>query len=252
MSVPRVQSLKDEETYTTLIKSHLGDPKRTTQHWKSSDLDLVASHYVSFLCGIARTGCSINETMLTKCLKDMYAGSQECKDMAKKLAETLSHCRNKAKPGRMSTGTKTPKPVLEIIDAIKNGSNEKPVAKSASSQSIEDEPPAPQTPVKNDESDAMTSLQMLQDAFGVEAAAPAPAKAASSKTIDLSGSPISVASDDTPVRASMPSSSSSGVAQLPLQVFKCRGGGRSTTDATQKTFGCAWAVEEYSCGRRNL
>ena len=37
-------------------------------------------------------------------LRDMFAGAQECKDLAKELAETLSYCRCKTKPGRMSSG----------------------------------------------------------------------------------------------------------------------------------------------------
>ena len=75
MAQSRVQSLKDEKAYTALIKAHLEDPKHTTKHWNSSDLDFVVGHYVQFLCGVAHTGCSINETILAKCLRDMFANS---------------------------------------------------------------------------------------------------------------------------------------------------------------------------------
>ena len=67
MSLQRITSLKDEETYTSLIKLHIEDPKRSTMHWTNSDMDFVVGHHVGFLCGVAQTGCSINETVLAKC-----------------------------------------------------------------------------------------------------------------------------------------------------------------------------------------
>ena len=94
MAQSRVQSFKDEEAYKALIKAHLTDPSKTSLNWKSSDLDLVVGHHVQFLCGVAHTGCNINETLLARCLRDMFASStQECKEFAKKLAEALSYCR---------------------------------------------------------------------------------------------------------------------------------------------------------------
>ena len=221
MAQSRVQSLKDEEAYRALIKAHLQDPRKTTQIWNCSDLDYVVSQHVKFLCGIAFTGCSINETILTKCMRDMFPGAQECKDLAKKLAEALSHCRYKAKPGRMSSGSKTPAAVMQVIAAIRTGSGE-----------IEESPPspvtspAPSTPPRSD-GDASRALKMLQEAFGEEATMPISATAAPSKgqAISLDDSPVSVASSFTELFANSPppvTSAPSSSIDAPLQVF-CKG-----------------------------
>ena len=146
MSLQRITSLKDEETQMFLIKLHLEDPKRSTKHWTNSDMDFVVGHHVGFLCGVALTGCSINETVFAKCLKDLFACSfQECKDFAKKLAQALSHCRAKTKPGRMSSGLRQEAGVLRVIAAIK-GAGGSSGSLSAASDSQQPESPAPSTP----------------------------------------------------------------------------------------------------------
>jgi len=219
MAQSRVQSLKDEEAYRALIKAHLQDPRKTTQIWNCSDLDYVVSQHVKFLCGIAFTGCSINETILTKCMRDMFPGAQECKDLAKKLAEALSYCRSKGV--RMSSGSKTQAAVMQVIAAIRTGSGE-----------IEESPPspvtspAPSTPPRSD-GDASRALKMLQEAFGEEATMPISATAAPSKgqAISLDDSPVSVASSFTELFANSPppvTSAPSSSIDAPLQVF-CKG-----------------------------
>ena len=112
MAQSRAHSLKDEEPYKALIKTHLPDPRTTTKHWNSSDLDMVVGHYVKFLCAVALTGCTVNETILTKCLRELYASHAQCNDLAKKMAEALSYCREKSK--RISSGAKTGAAVLHL------------------------------------------------------------------------------------------------------------------------------------------
>jgi hypothetical protein len=222
MAQSRVQSLKDEEAYKALIKAHLEDPRKTTKHWNSSDLDFVVGHYVQFLCGVALTGCSINETMLTKCMRDMFPGAQECKDLAKKLAEALSHCRYKAKPSRMSSGSKLSAAVMQVIAAMRTGSGE--IEESPTPSTVAS--PAPSTPPRSD-GDASRALKMLQEAFGEEATMPISATAAPSKgqAISLDDSPVSVASSFTELFANSPppvTSAPSSSIDAPLQVF-CKG-----------------------------
>jgi hypothetical protein len=223
MAQSRVQSLKDEEAYRALIKAHLQDPRKTTQHWNSSDLDFVVGHHVQFLCGIALTGCSINETILTKCMRDMFPGAQECKDLAKKLAEALSYCRSKTKPGRMSSGSKTPAAVLQVLAAIRTSSGERERSPTPSPAAYST---APSTPPRSD-GDASRALKMLQEAFGEEATMPISATAAPSKgqAISLDDSPVSVASSFTELFANSPppvTSAPSSSIDAPLQVF-CKG-----------------------------
>ena len=50
----------------------------------------------------------------------MFASStQECNQFAKKMAEALSCCRAKAKPGQLSSGVKTHAAVLHVIGAVR-------------------------------------------------------------------------------------------------------------------------------------
>ena len=77
-SLKRVTTSQDEDTYKVLIKLHIEDPYRSTDHWISSDLDFVVQHHVEFLCGVAETGCTINEKILTKCFKDVFSCGPQC------------------------------------------------------------------------------------------------------------------------------------------------------------------------------
>ena len=216
MAQSRVQSLKDEDTYKALIKTHLQDPRHTTKHWNSSDLDFVVGHHVKFLCAVALTGCSLNETILTKCLRDMFASSrQECQDCAHKLAEALSYCRSKAKPGRVTSGATTNAAVKEVIAAIKSGHGDKdlspspqPQPSSAAAQSdvVEICSTPPRKQLNGDDDDVSQAFKMLQEAFTEESSAAAP-----SKPSRLMDSPVSIASSASPPR----SASSSMVPALP-------------------------------------
>ena len=220
MAQCRVQSLKDEEAYTALIKAHLEDPRKTTQSWKCSDLDFVVGKHVEFLCGVAFTGCTINETILTKCMRDMFPGAQECKDMSKKLAEALSYCRAKKKPSSFSTGCKLDKAVMQVIDAIKTGSGDSQEQSPTPSLAAS---PAPSTPPRS-EGDAAKALKKLQEAFGEEIASSGTAAASKGNAISLVDSPISIASSEDifespgPVPVATAPSSSSVVAKMPIQV----------------------------------
>lgn len=216
MAQSRVQSLKDEDTYKALIKTHLQDPRHTTKHWNSSDLDFVVGHHVKFLCAVALTGCSLNETILTKCLRDMFASSrQECQDCAHKLAEALSYCRSKAKPGRVTSGAKTNAAVKEVIAAIKSGHGDKelspspqhqPSSVAAQSDVVEICSTPPRKQLNGDDDDVSQAFKMLQEAFTEESSAAAP-----SKPSRLMDSPVSIASSASPPR----SASSSMVPALP-------------------------------------
>ena len=216
MAQSRVQSLKDEDTYKALIKTHLQDPRHTTKHWNSSDLDFVIGHHVKFLCAVALTGCSLNETILTKCLRDMFASSrQECQDFAHKLAEALSYCRSKAKPGRVTSGAKTNAAVKEMIAAIKTGHGDKelspspqhqPSSVAAQSDVVEICSTPPRKQLNGDDDDVSQAFKMLQEAFTEEVSAAAP-----SKPSRLMDSPVSIASSASPPR----SASSSMVPALP-------------------------------------
>ena len=216
MAQSRVQSLKDEDTYKALIKTHLQDPRHTTKHWNSSDLDFVVGHHVKFLCAVALTGCSLNETILTKCLRDMFASSrQECQDFAHKLAEALSYCRSKAKPGRVTSGAKTNAAVKEMIAAIKTGHGDKelspspqhqPSSVAAQSDVVEICSTPPRKQLNGDDDDVSQAFKMLQEAFTEESSAAAP-----SKPSRLMDSPVSIASSASPPR----SASSSMVPALP-------------------------------------
>ena len=216
MAQSRVQSLKDEDTYKALIKTHLQDPRHTTKHWNSSDLDFVIGHHVKFLCAVALTGCSLNETILTKCLRDMFASSrQECQDFAHKLAEALSYCRSKAKPGRVTSGAKTNAAVKEMIAAIKTGHGDKelspspqhqPSSVAAQSDVVEICSTPPRKQLNGDDDDVSQAFKMLQEAFTEESSAAAP-----SKPSRLMDSPVSIASSASPPR----SASSSMVPALP-------------------------------------
>ena len=216
MAQSRVQSLKDEETYKALIKTHLQDPRHTTKHWNSSDLDFVVGHHVKFLCAVALTGYSLSETILTKCLRDMFASSrQECQDFAHKLAEALSYCRSKAKPGRVTSGAKTNVAVKEVIAAIKTGLGDKELSPSPQPQPssaavqpdvVEICSTPPRKQLNGDDDDVCQALKMLQEAFTEEISAAAP-----SKPSRLMDSPVSIASSASPPR----STSSSMVPALP-------------------------------------
>ena len=208
--------MKDEDTYKALIKTHLQDPRHTTKHWNSSDLDFVVGHHVKFLCAVALTGCSLNETILTKCLRDMFASSrQECQDCAHKLAEALSYCRSKAKPGRVTSGAKTNAAVKEVIAAIKSGHGDKelspspqhqPSSVAAQSDVVEICSTPPRKQLNGDDDDVSQAFKMLQEAFTEESSAAAP-----SKPSRLMDSPVSIASSASPPR----SASSSMVPALP-------------------------------------
>ena len=216
MAQSRVQSLKDEDTYKALIKTHLQDPRHTTKHWNSSDLDFVVGHHVKFLCAVALTGCSLNETILTKCLRDMFASSrQECQDCAHKLAEALSYCRSKAKPGRVTSGAKTNAAVKEVIAAIKSGHGDKelspspqhqPSSVAAQSDVVEICSTPPRKQLNGGDEDVSQALKMLQEASTEEISAAAP-----SKPSRLMDSPVSIASSASPPG----STSSSKVPALP-------------------------------------
>ena len=236
MAQSRVQSFKDEEAYKALIKAHLQDPSKTTLHWKSSDLDLVVGHHVQFLCGVAHTGCNINETILAKCLRDMFASSmQECKEFAKKLAQCLSHCRSKDKPGRMSSGSKLDASVLQVITAMRTAKGKGDKGKSPSpSPSPASPSPSPTSAaaVEAEESEVEVvgtpprksgpelALENLMKAFADDISEAAP-----SKPKALDDSPISIASSAaSPPQVS--TASSSTLQFLPLQVFLCNGGER--------------------------
>ena len=235
MASSRVQSLKDEKAYMALIKAHLQEPSKTTLQWKCSDLDVVVGHHVHFLCGVAHLGCSINETLLTKCLRDMFASStQECKEFAKKLAEALSYCRAKAKPGQCSSGVKTHAAVLQVIGAVRTAKGEVDKGKSPSpSPSPASPSPSPTSAaaVEAEESEVEVvgtpprksgpelALENLMKAFADDISEAAP-----SKPKALDDSPISIASSAaSPPQVS--TASSSTLQFLPLQVFLCNGGG---------------------------
>ena len=189
MAASRVKSLKDECLYKQLIKMHLEDPSHTTRKWNHMDMDKLAENYQEFLCCIAQTGCKINVTIFTKCLRNHFESSPPmCKSFAQKMADVLSECRSKCKPGRVSSGSKTNRAVLAIMGAIgKDSVDEVP-------GSSEDEcavmlPGTP--PRKEKHSEAANALRMLEEAFGADAAS---RTACSSRSELVPDSPISVAS----------------------------------------------------------
>ena len=227
MAQSRIISLKDEETYKALIKSHLSDPKHTTKHWRTGDLDVVVHHHVEFLRKVAMTGCKINETILQKCLKDMFASTgQECKEFAKKLAEALSYCRSKRKG--LSTGAKLHASVLEVVNAIntfQNGAEDSPRSSPS--------PPAPSEedfvsgedlveidtpPRRKTGSDGLDALMELRKAFGEE---DSNARASLGLINVDPDSPMSIASSaSSPIpKMSTAASSSSWMPALPIQAL---------------------------------
>ena len=191
----RVTSLKEPYVYNSLIKLHLPeDPKHSTKLWNCSNLEFVVRRYEKFLIGVASTGCSINETVLTKCLTKAFANSaHECNDFAKKMGTVLSFCREKCKAGRCSTGSKTSAAVWNVMEAIKekkgclgDGAD---VPDTASPVDLEGLATPPKQGACGD--DALAALIELQKAFGEE---PVSDAACSSITVLVPPSPISVGS----------------------------------------------------------
>ena len=211
-SLKRVSTAQDEDTYKVLIKLHIEDPYRSTNHWMIPDLDLVVQHHVEFLCGVAKTGCTINEKIFTKCLKDVFAcGPQMCTDFAKKLAQALSHCRWKMKPGRMSTGKKTDPFVMRVIKAFNISAGSAESLGDSISGSVESQGDPPRTPPKTKPQSAADALVLLQDAFGTQDYNP-------TVRVDTP-SPISLCSvQSSPATVLVcASSSSTGPEPLPIQ-----------------------------------
>jgi hypothetical protein len=198
----RVTSLKDEGTYRNLIKLHLSeDPKHSALNWSTSDMERVVKTHEKFLEGVALTGLTINETMLTKCLtKHFECNASVCKEFAQKIAQALSWCRGKCKPGRYSSGIKTSPPVQCVMSAIKSCQPESPCP-----QSQTESPESPVDLCGPDEdlcasqsedlyqgSEAMEGFRKLQEAFGEEVTSNT---ACSSRTVlPCPSSPMSIAS----------------------------------------------------------
>ena len=123
-----IKTLSCEQMYRNLIRMHL--PGHTSSsNWNTTDLAVVTAHHEKFLCEVARTGCSIHVTKLTKCLHEHF-NSRRSLDFAQKLADALAFCRAKGKPSRrwhskiILTGkitSKTASAVKAVISAI-NGS----------------------------------------------------------------------------------------------------------------------------------
>ena len=211
----RVTTLKDESTYTMLIKLHLDeDPKHSTAAWNTSDLEHVVKFHAKFLEGVAATGCSINEIMLTKCLSQHFDCSpQQCKDFAIKMQQALSWCRGRCKPGRFSTGKKTAPEVQRVMSAIKGSSTES--QGSGDQEHVDlcgpDTPPQEEGEGASGGDDALAALRKLQEAFGED---PISTTACSSRTKLLDPlSPISIASSSCP---NSPAGALSGAA-MPVQ-----------------------------------
>lgn len=216
MANSRVKSLRDETVYMELIKKHLEDPGHTTRHWNQMDLDMVADKYQDFLCSIAQTGCKINVTMFTKCLRSHFPSSATmCKSFAQKLATALSQCRSKCKPGRTSSGSKTSHAVLAIMEAIGKDRVDE-VASSSDDECTAMLPATPPRKGKQMHSEALNALRMLEEAFGESAAS---LSACSSRADIVPDSPISVASS---IQAQSPQKSIAAEAaytpDLPLKV----------------------------------
>ena len=178
--------MKDEATYRDLIKMELSeDPKHSALNWRTSDMEVVVKSHQKFLEGVALTGCTVNETILTKCLCKHFECSQAvCKEFAEKMARALSWCRSKCKPGHYSTGSKTTPAVQSVMSAIKSCHTESPCPKTQPESQTDT--PCPESPVdlcgqdsydnlwaSDGEdpcqgSDAMDGLRKLQEAFGEE------------------------------------------------------------------------------------
>ena len=208
----RVISLKGEEGYIRLMKLHLlQDPKHCSNWWKSSDLDFVCGNFADFLVGVAGTGCSINRNMFAKCLmKHFVSSQQECKEFAAKLAMCLAFCRERGRPGRMTSGKKTSDGVMRVVRALlakkqEDSSEADPGSAYESPVVVE----VPATPPRQGDAcahggGALGALRKLQEAFGTEATT------ASMPT--MLGSPVSIASSScagSPVAKMSPVSFSS-------------------------------------------
>ena len=117
---PKIQALKQADTYTELIKRHLRDPRHTTLHWNCVDMAIVVAHHEKFLCDVARRGVCIHVQVFAKCITNHFRSSaSEACSFAKKLASALSFCRQKTKKGRNYTGANTSAAVHAVIMAIR-------------------------------------------------------------------------------------------------------------------------------------
>ena len=173
---PRVPALASEKMYKNLVKLHLNDPGCTSSlNWNTTDLAVVTVHHEKFLCEVARTGCSIHVTKLTKCLHERF-NNRRSFDFAQKLADALAFCRAKGKPSRryrsktILTGEITSK-TASAVKAVINAINESILASSIEAcEALEDADDAP--PMRSQLApgdmvgDAAAALQRLQEAFG--------------------------------------------------------------------------------------
>ena len=117
---PKIQALKQADTYVELIKRHLRDPRHTTLHWNCVDMAIVVAHHEKFLCDVARRGVCIHVQVFAKCITNHFRSSaSEACSFAKKLASALSFCRQKTKKGRNYTGANTSAAVHAVIMAIR-------------------------------------------------------------------------------------------------------------------------------------
>ena len=132
----RIKSLQDACFLDVLIKSHLNEPSKCTDLWKTDDIEEVVEHFNVFLCSVAGKGVRLSKSFFLGRLKRYFKSDHvTLEDFAGKLSQALRYCHGKGK--KCTTGKKTSTPCLKVVAAYGFSQSSRAASPPTSKESLE-------------------------------------------------------------------------------------------------------------------